>query len=458
MLQLSLSITEYKMYSKPENIQEEEESFLHGRSNSRLSDGRLSRNSTAKDVEFLSDLLATEDAAADELPLAKVDVKQDTRMLAIIFMSMVVVGLGNRIFNKLMTIPMYNYPNFLNLLTTFVYIPVCFAYIIPMIKKGVITKDQQEIPKRSFAIMGILDGIASIMQIFSATYLPGPLLILLAQAAIPVSMGISKYLLKAKYSYPQYAGALVVAGGIMCVLAPSLSSGGGSIVWAIVVMLSTVPMALSSVYKEIALGEREVDPMYLNGWVAVFQLAISLVLCVPCSLATDPPVPIPDLPENMWDGLRCYFGYNSITCADDDDSCTPDDCAFRAPLFVTIYLVFNQLYNLLIILMLKYGSANLLYMALTLMVPLGNAAFTLPFVPGHQPLQFTDILGLVIIMSGLICYRFGNEIYKNYCISNNSTKTGELRDGSFGDISIKDTETNDALVKSLLNNDYGKDN
>jgi len=42
-----------------------------------------------------------------------------------------------------------------------------------MIKKGVITKDQQEIPKRSFAIMGILDGIASIMQIFSATYLPG---------------------------------------------------------------------------------------------------------------------------------------------------------------------------------------------------------------------------------------------------------------------------------------------
>ncbi len=42
-----------------------------------------------------------------------------------------------------------------------------------MIKKGVITKEQQEIPKRAFAVMGILDGIAGIMQIFSATYLPG---------------------------------------------------------------------------------------------------------------------------------------------------------------------------------------------------------------------------------------------------------------------------------------------
>ena len=87
----------------------------------------------------------------------------------------------------------------------------------------------------------------------------------------------------------------------------------------------------------------------------------------------------------MWDGLRCYVGYNSITCADDDDSCTPDDCAVRAPLFVTIYLVFNQLYNLLIILMLKYGSANLLYMALTLMVPLGNSlAYLLTYSLTHS--------------------------------------------------------------------------
>ena len=46
------------------------------------------------------------------------------------------VGLMNKIFNKLMTIPMYNYPNFLNLMTSFVYIPVCFAYIIPAARRG----------------------------------------------------------------------------------------------------------------------------------------------------------------------------------------------------------------------------------------------------------------------------------------------------------------------------------
>jgi len=326
---------------------------------------------------------------------------------------MVFVGLGNKVFNKLMTIPMHNYPNFLNLLTTFVFIPVCFAYIIPMARNGRIPQEQLDLPKRPFAIMGALDACAGIMQIFAVTYLPGPLIILLQQAAIPVSMVLSKYLLAAKYNKFQYVGALIVAGGIITVLAPALSSGG-SIIWSCVMLASTVPMTLSSVYKEIALGETELDPIYLNGWIAVFQLLFSLALCVPASMATDPPVQIPDLPQNMLDGLRCYVGINSNTCDGNDDSCEADNCNPAAPEFVTVYLFFNQLYNLLIILILKYGSANLLFMAFTLMVPLGNVAFTLPFVPGHQPLQVTDILGLIIICIGLGCYRFASGLYAKY--------------------------------------------
>lgn len=266
--------------------------------------------------------------------------------------------------------------------------------------------------------MGGLDAVAGIMQIFSATYLPGALIILLSQAAIPVSMIISSYLLKAKYNKFQYLGAFIVAAGIVTVLAPSFtgsSNGSSTPLWATVMILSTVPMTLSSVYKEIALGQTEMDPIYLNGWIAVFQFIISIVLCVPSSLASSPPVPIPDLPDNLWNGLQCYVGHSSITCDGNDDSqCVPDKCFPYAPIFVTIYLVFNQLYNLLIILILKYGSANLLYMALTIMVPLGNVAFTLKFVPGHSDLRVTDILGLVIICFGLGCYRFAAAFFQRY--------------------------------------------
>jgi len=36
--------------------------------------------------------------------------------------------------------------------------------------------------------MGFLDCLAGIMQIFAATYLPGSLIVLLTQSAIPISM------------------------------------------------------------------------------------------------------------------------------------------------------------------------------------------------------------------------------------------------------------------------------
>jgi drug/metabolite transporter (DMT)-like permease len=75
--------------------------------------------------------------------------------------------------------------------------------------------------------MGFLDCLAGIMQIFSATYLPGSLLVLLTQSAIPISMALSSCFLKATYHPTQYAAAIVVCSGIILVLAPSLFGSDG---------------------------------------------------------------------------------------------------------------------------------------------------------------------------------------------------------------------------------------
>ena len=48
------------------------------------------------------------------------------------------------------------------------------------------------------------------------------------------------------------------------------------------------------------------------------------------------------------------------------------------------------------------------------MVPLGNVAFTLPFVPEHSALAVTDIIGLVVICSGLACYRFAAPVMERW--------------------------------------------
>lgn len=67
-------------------------------------------------------------------------------------------------------------------------------------------------------------------------------------------------------------------------------------------------------------------------------------------------------------------------------------------------------YNVLIILLLKYGSSNILWLCLTLQVPIANLAFALPFMPNSAPVSWEGGVGLLVIMCGLIIYRFYNPL------------------------------------------------
>jgi hypothetical protein len=77
-------------------------------------------------------------------------------------------------------------------------------------------------------------------------------------------------------------------------------------------------------------------------------------------LPPPPPLQVPpgDLAPNLWQGMKCYVGLNSQSS---------DNCGL-APLFTNVYILFNLGYNILIILMLKYGSSNILWLCLTIQV------------------------------------------------------------------------------------------
>lgn len=345
---------------------------------------------------------------------------------------------------KLQAIPMYNYPNFLNLWLNLLFIPFCFAYIIPVARYGwfqnAITQEQIAMPKRIYVVMGALDCLASSMQVFASVYLPGPLIVLLPQAAIPLSMILSRYMLKERYSWIQYLGAAVVLAGIAVILepvftnrhAPSYECEAFSLdsdcilcqeevsrddclshrtqgsewfydtkdvddqtpsdavcqwipfkeairqeellifAWSLVMIASCVPMTISTIYKESAMADRiEVDPIYLNGWVAIFQFFFSLIVAVPAGYVLSPVVKPWDLPENLWDGLRCYLGEASV-----DSGCHPDSmCSFHAAFFVNVNLLMTILYTFFMMYVVKYGSTSLLFLALTLMVPSKSTVF-----------------------------------------------------------------------------------
>lgn len=349
-------------------------------------------------------------------------------ILIISFFLMLFFALGNRIFGRLQVYPMHNYPLFINLIQVVVYVPVCFAYIIPMVLfTNSISKEQRDIPKYKFAIMGCYDSLAGLLSVFAVNYITSSsTIVLVQQSAIPISMIVSSITLGSKYTKAQYTGASIVMLGIIAVLLPTFfshhaagaeataaqvtaaaSEANMQLVWIAVLVVSCVPMCLSSVYKEKALGEVEIDCTYLNGWVAVFQFLIALPLCLPSAQIQG--MPVSNIPANMYGGMACWFGYNTIT-EDYNPFNQPLDSCESAPLFVNAYLAFNVIYNFLIVVILKHGSANIMWMASTVIVPLSNVAFSLKFMPGSQPMGPMDLVGLVIIMSGLVVYRFSNQL------------------------------------------------
>ena len=82
-------------------------------------------------TEKSSLLAAAQNRKADDAPAAPSAAAKPTQGLAATFALFVISSLGNRLFQKLQTIPMYNYPITVNIVSTAVYVPVCFAYIIP---------------------------------------------------------------------------------------------------------------------------------------------------------------------------------------------------------------------------------------------------------------------------------------------------------------------------------------
>jgi drug/metabolite transporter (DMT)-like permease len=360
---------------------------------------------------LLSDDGGDVDAGAGVTGTKSMSAERKARLLVISFAAMLAVGCGNRIFSVLQYAPMQNYPLFVNMLTTFAYLPTSLLYVGPMVygfgpwvkAQGWGSMEAVPVAQWKWATMGFLDSVAGVMQAVAIANLSnGQLVVLLLQSAIPVSMLITKIFLKTKYSLAQYSGATIVVAGLLVTLGPSLvsgGSGGNNIgLWAAMLIGSCIPMCLSSVFKEKALGDVEIDPIWFNLAVAFYQFIFSFPLLPPTAISVG--LSMDQIFPNLWDGMRCYAGLNSI----DSDNCA------MGPTFTTLYILVNLAYNVLIILILKYGSSNILWLAMTATLPISSLVFAIPGIPSGEPVSWSVGVGLPLIFSGLVIYRFWPQI------------------------------------------------
>jgi predicted permease len=258
-------------------------------------------------------------------------------------------------------------------------------------------------------------------MVFGGNKTSGALQQLLIQGVIPMTMFFSwlvslnilafifRKILDVHYRWGHYIGAGIIMGGILLALIPKMLDNGGegnTAFGIIVFFLSNVPTAFSGVYKEIAFkGEEDLDIYYVNAYVAVFQFVLGWIYAPVTAIPGFGGISIKEIPRNLADGGKCLFAAINSEAG--------DDCSLAWAMTLG-YVVANIFYNIVILLMLKYGSAALLYVASAVILPLANIAFTLHFIMGDRATKLSpyDIGGLVVILTGLIIYRSMRESAK----------------------------------------------
>ncbi|KAM9965942.1 hypothetical protein ACTFIR_006125 [Dictyostelium discoideum] len=362
----------------------------------------------------------------------KNSMSKETITILIYVVLYVTSGVINSVLLKKVMNKFTNYAFFLSQLTNFGYVPIfgaVTAYKIFFTKD--IPQETRDFPTRKFAIMGALDAITGFFVVIGGVSTSGPLQQLLNQAIIPFTMIASFIFLKERYSLIQLGGALVIIGGVVTSLVPSLiggSSSGNKPFWNFFYLLSVIPGALSNVYKDIGFqAVADMDVWYLQYWDSLYQSIFGLFL-FPVNNWLPPPatVKFAQILPFMKEGAECLAGINSIipsyingTSSFTANSCTYaptatvtcDDC-HNAWIVIILYMTINIIYNIFILLVLKHAGATVYSIANTLRLPLTNIVFSIHFIMGSavSPFSGLSVAGLVIILVGLGGYRVGSMI------------------------------------------------
>eukprot|EP00741_Cyanophora_paradoxa_P010705 tig00020538_g10347.t1 len=331
-------------------------------------------------------------------------------MLIGFLLVLIVVATSNRILYKMMlnryAFEGHSYAYFLNQWTVVLYCALAWIIVLyRMYSSGDITPEMRKYPMQRFAGMGLFDALSSFLGVIGGVYTAGQLQTLLDQGVIPWTMIASLVFLSARYNRLQFMGAFLICCGVGLATVPAFKGGhlgaNNRVSSIIVYATSSVPNALSNVYKEFAFKDQNMDIYYLTFWVSTWQFFLGFLFAPlqssPYLMGQDA-MPMSEIATNLQEGFLCFLGQASHQ---------GDDCSGRASI-VLAFLVVNFAYNALLLVVTKYGSAVLLVMTGALVIPVTNVVFTVKAVMGADAESFSewDLAGLNVVLVGFVVYSF----------------------------------------------------
>jgi drug/metabolite transporter (DMT)-like permease len=356
------------------------------------------------------------DEIPDHIPENKGKISNTLRNALILYSATVVMVLARSIDFVLfirMAKKMTNYEYIL----ADVLLPVgfmCVAWPVVWYKmfiSGGITKEMRAFPNYKFILMGVFDSLGVLLATIPASFVSGPVNVVMTQSVIIINVIASFIFLHFRYSPFHIAGVSLVSAGIVVDIWPMFASESGSSssgdytwMWILLLLLANVPMAASNVYKEKYLKEADLDVWYMNAWVAFYQFVFGL-LCFPMTFI---PLPAPatyispkELPNYFVNSMKCFIGIDSIVSGP-----SPDKCSYFWLVFL-VFIMFNMTYNILMLVVFQRGSSTLAVIASAARLALSNVGFLVKPLAGEayqHKLSFFDIIALSILILGIVIY------------------------------------------------------
>jgi len=200
--------------------------------------------------------------------------------------------------------------------------------------------------------------------------------------------------------------------------------------WSIIFFFSCVPMAIGSSIKELVLTHetKRVDMHQVNAWVALFQLLLGLCITPLSYMAAIGPDErsFGNFPDNMKHGLQCgvwgdntacnsqcvYVNGNVSSCYDIPGAHC--DCGLDlAPVAVWVYVGVCCCFNLLMLYVIKEGTAVLFWISSAAIIPtvavISSTSIYTWLDLGKVEFSVLQICGLVMVVVGIAIYRMQPE-------------------------------------------------
>ncbi|RQM14597.1 hypothetical protein DD237_004417 [Peronospora effusa] len=281
-----------------------------------------------------------------------------------------------------------------------------------------ITQEMREFPHYKYMLMALFDTLYNLLGAFPTPHIGGNMANVLNQLNLPFNMLLSYIFLQTRFKRGHILGSILVLYGGMVNLIPAITGQDNantpdpSAGWISLYIVSLVPAAASNVYKEIGLKDVDLDIWYANIWISFYQLIIgsATIWTVRITAFSDPPVPWADFPSYVVKAHQCFIG-NEVELNGKVLAC--DSGVLEVFL---VFIVFNTIYNQLMLYIFKEGSSVLFVVSSAVGLPLTDLLYMLPFLTGKfagQAFTIYDGFALFVLVMGLLVYHSEKEQRKS---------------------------------------------